>query len=479
MDRLTLFGPPGTGKTTTLLAKMEQALASGLAPTDLAYLTFTVAARREAKQRAMAQFNYTAADLPYIRTIHSLCLEQLGLGRESLMVAEDQFTAFGNSMGYAFTPRQASEDGDGFMFSGTELGDKLLAFDHFRRHRRLDLETAYRHWPEPLPWFHVERFHRAYTAWKRKERIFDFTDLLEQPLRPLPVDTLFVDEAQDLSPLQWHALQQLERQATTHVAAGDDDQAIYEWAGASPYAMLDQQGAVQVLAQSYRLPRVVHRMATTIVDQIQRRQAKTWHPRDETGVLQWLPTFDRWTLPAEGSVLILYRQHRYRRTITDQLRSLGIPYTIHGLSSVSQVWTPALLAWEQYRRGTPIAADAIAQFSSAMTGGRMLVPGILQQPWFTALDRIPPSEVQYLRSVLRQFGTPGLVQPPRVRLSTIHGAKGEEADHVVLLTSMGATVWRGLDADPDPERRVWYVAVTRAKRTLTLVGDDNPLVPFL
>ena len=51
------FGPPGTGKTTTLLNKVDELLAGGMSPTDIGYFSFTRKAAHEARDRAVARFN--------------------------------------------------------------------------------------------------------------------------------------------------------------------------------------------------------------------------------------------------------------------------------------------------------------------------------------------------------------------------------------------------------------------------------------
>ncbi len=56
-----------------------------------------------------------------------------------------------------------------------------------------------------------------------------------------------------------------------------------------------------------------------------------------------------------------------------------------------------------------------------------------------------------------------------MRIETIHGAKGLEAQNVLLLTDLNARVQRGMERDPDAENRVLYVAVTRAREALYLV----------
>jgi DNA helicase-2/ATP-dependent DNA helicase PcrA len=66
---------------------------------------------------------------------------------------------------------------------------------------------------------------------------------------------------------------------------------------------------------------------------------------------------------------------------------------------------------------------------------------------------------------------------PRVRISTIHGAKGGEAENVVLLQDQTANTLKSSKksiSKQDEEHRVWYVGVTRAKQNLFLIrGKDR------
>jgi len=78
-----VLGPPGTGKTTTLLNKVDSYLKE-TDPDKIGYFAFTQKAAHEARDRAMKQFNYTEDDLPYFRTLHSLAFRKLGLKKDQL-----------------------------------------------------------------------------------------------------------------------------------------------------------------------------------------------------------------------------------------------------------------------------------------------------------------------------------------------------------------------------------------------------------
>ena len=64
-----VLGPPGTGKTTYLLNKVDEAIKSGISPERIGFFAFTKKAAEEAKTRALSKFG--DINLPYFRTLHS------------------------------------------------------------------------------------------------------------------------------------------------------------------------------------------------------------------------------------------------------------------------------------------------------------------------------------------------------------------------------------------------------------------------
>ena len=66
-----------------------------------------------------------------------------------------------------------------------------------------------------------------------------------------------------------------------------------------------------------------------------------------------------------------------------------------------------------------------------------------------------------------------LNKPPRITLSTIHGAKGGEAQNVVLLTDLSFNTMRGYERNPDDENRLFYVGATRTKEHLHIIRPQQ------
>lgn len=91
--------------------------------------------------------------------------------------------------------------------------------------------------------------------------------------------------------------------------------------------------------------------------------------------------------------------------------------------------------------------------------------------WHEALGGITSSRKAYYIALLQRGEK--ITGPPRVRIETIHGVKGAEADHVLLMTDLSARTARGYENNPDAEHRVFYVGATRAKESLHIVAPQS------
>jgi superfamily I DNA/RNA helicase len=476
---------------------MERELAQGLKPERLAYLSFTVEGRKVAKSRALKRFSsLTENQLIFFSTIHSICYRQMGLAKEFVVKGPKDLEDFAERYGIEFSKSARTMDWETescMPTGGYEMGDQMLAFDHWRRHRKLDLESAHKLWPDYLDYWELQRFSVGYRRWKDNEGYYDFTDFLAGEVAPLPVDVVIVDEAQDLSPLQWDCLERLAANAKRVYVAGDDDQAIFSWAGADPHHFIDLQGRKTVLDQSFRLPARVHALAGSVVHQISKRQPKRFRPRAVEGRVNYYESINEVDLEGSGDWLLLVRNHYLARGVEQHLRDNGLPYQRGGELAVAGDYSRAIVFWERLRAGKPQPKEAVTTILEAVSVKRGVrvehkksqqkqytladlkeLYGVVDQgPWFDSLTKISEEDSAYLRAILRRFGPEGIKSRPRIRLSTIHAAKGAEADNVVLLTDMSRKTEDALETHRDDELRVWYVGITRAKESLHVVGTNS------
>jgi DNA helicase-2/ATP-dependent DNA helicase PcrA len=495
-----VLGPPGTGKTTTLLGLVEEELARGTPPDRIGYVTFTRRGAQEAVERACKKFSLEAAQMPYFRTLHSLCYRQLGL-RSSEVLTGRALYDFADYARIRVTGRAWSDDG---ILTGFETGDRILFMENLARIRQIPLRQQYEMDNDGLSWNEVDRVARALVQYKAKYGLMDYTDMLTQFVAhdaDARLQKLFVDEAQDLSSLQWSVVGLLARSCDRVVVAGDDDQAIYLWAGADVAHLIDMDGEARVLGQSYRCPPAVHRLSERIIGEVRHRRSKQWKAKPGgRGVIARAQAFDHVDI-AEGGTLILARNGSViQRQIEPALRAEGVVYERNGTSSIKPAHLQAIVTWEDLRRARPVTmGDARKMYDFISTGAEGVARGYkkkiaahedadegvtmrdlrqfwgLSAPdrvWHEALDKLPVSDMSYMLAALKR-GDKLRGGQPRVRLSTIHSAKGGEADHVVLMTEMAERSFQEMKINPDDERRVWYVGVTRARERLTVVASQT------
>lgn len=492
MPRIIL-GPPGTGKTTTLLGMVEAELARGTPPDRIGYVSFTKRAAEEATQRACERFNLKRADFPYFRTLHSLCFKQMGLTRGDVLEG-DKLEEFGDYVGAKISRRFSMEEGITFGF---ERGDRLIFMENLARVRCIPLRQQYDEFDDNQSWFELDRFSRSLVDFKADRGLIDYTDMLDQFARASwspTLDVLFVDEAQDLSQLQWRVVQKLMQSARETIFAGDDDQAIYRWAGADVEHWINLEGDVQVLGQSWRVPRSVQARAAEVIGRVKHRRPKQWSPRDAEGLVQSHRDFDDVDISGED-ILVLGRNRMVLDRVEQNIRSAGYLYEYQGRQSIKPSTLDAVMTWERLRQGkgevtakqavkmydlmslkTRVARghkklpafqpdEVITMQSLLEKGGLACSPEML---WYDALDRLPMQEVAYIRAARRRGED--FRKAPRIRLSTIHGIKGGEGRQVILMTDMATRTHEEMGLSPEDEARVWYVAVTRAKEELHIIS---------
>lgn len=496
MTRTIYFGPPGTGKTTTLLQRLEEHLKDKVPPERIAFLTFTRRARQEAVERVERVLGVKAKDLPYFRTIHSMAFRALRL-KDGDVMGKKQYDDFGKTMGVEFGKAATSELAAEGLTSAAK-GDALLAIDTLARLRGCTVREAWQGARSDIEWPTVDHFARSYAVYKREHAMLDFTDVLLEFARSdieLPVDVAFVDEAQDLSTLQWLCALQASQAARIQYVAGDDDQAIYKWAGADVQSFMALPGDRVVLDKSYRLPALVHALSSRVIRRVKQRVPKQFTSRPAVGKVKTHANVEALPLDAPGSWLWLVRNRYLLQPLREHLLQRGLVYSEHGTSSVSAKDRDVIYDWERLRTGKALDVERVRDVYAYLRSGEqlkrghkllpkvpegaqltiselraehgLLVPDDDRAAWFTVMDSISLARRTYYRKLLRTHGT--LKLSPTVQLETIHGAKGAEADNVALFLEQSRRTWDEAQREPDDEHRVWYVGVTRAREALHVV----------
>ena len=162
--------------------------------------------------------------------------------------------------------------------------------------------------------------------------MYDFTDMLINYLKlnkVLPVKYALIDEAQDLTPLQWNIVDIAFRDCERIYIAGDDDQAIYDWCGGSADAFVNQTvDDGEYLQQSYRLNSHVLSEANKIVHRIRIREHKEVKPHVYTGNKQvhFHSSIESVPLDYSRSYYFLSRNKLYLQIFKHWLMKSGYPF---------------------------------------------------------------------------------------------------------------------------------------------------------
>ncbi len=586
---LWLVAGAGTGKTTTLAARLAALVQQGVDPQRILLLSFSRRAAAEMARRA-GRWLHAAAGLPastpapalpWCGTFHSVAARLL----------REHAAALGLPEGFSVLDRADATDLLALARQQLGLAASAQRFPLAARCAEIASAVINRHRPlaelleTDFPWVAqheaaLRRLFAAHAEAKLAQHALDFDDLLlawwhlmQHPAlaarQRARFDQVLVDEVQDLNRLQLDIVRALKPDGRGLFAVGDDAQAIYGFRGAEPDAMLDEPARfspparVALLQQSHRCTPPLLAASNAVIALAPRRHAKTLWSAREAGAPPVLAAVADEAAMAEGvadAVLlqresglalrrqaVLFRTAHHSQLLELALLRRGIPFVKYGglrfieSAHVKDVLAPlrwadnpaarlAALRCARLLPGLgPASLQKLADGLAATYGERpetFAPPRAAAAPWAalcTLLQRLRtgpdwPGDLQraiawyrphlqrlhadaaareadlaQLQRVAgghadrRRFVTELTLDPPEASgdeagpphldddylvLSTIHSAKGQEWSQVHVLNvvdgCLPSDMATGHAAQIEEERRLLYVAMTRARDGLTL-----------
>ena len=491
-----IFGPPGCGKTTALMDILEQALQDGIHPSRIAVCSFSRKAINEFLDRAVARFEVDRKHFPHMRTLHSTAFRALGIKRDDVMSKKD-YEALGAMLGEMFNVNVQPEAGM-LLPWGHEKGTRYMAIIDRARYRMVDIEDEWRfHQTYEMTKAKCRQIKDQMDLYKKRLFKFDFVDMIEhyvQRIEPPALDLFILDEAQDLTPLQWEMAKKIASAAERTFTAGDDDQAIHEWSGAEAKSFVEFGDERRILTQSHRLPKKIFDLSDRIVRRIRTRVPKEYHPTEDLGEVHWHTKLSDVSL-GTGSITIMARTNAIAKTLALEVHNMGYYYALSGKPPVTPEKIRALSTWRTLAAGGEVFLPQIKDLYQNVPkqgpravlkrGASSLLDAAAADERFTmdslvrnygmredAVDRAAFDVLalgDHLSQYLRRIELMGedITKEPRIKIGTIHSMKGGEDDICVLFTGTNRFIEE--TASLEGEHRVFYVGVTRAKRVLHIV----------
>ena len=470
-DVTVLLAPAGAGKTTWCIEKIKQLIVEYNAEaSEIAFITFTRKGVEEGVKRVLESVDVLVDDLSYFKTFHSMTFNELGYTR-GMLFDKRHIRKFNNFFSFKLQTEESSI---------VSFDSKLLAlYDAERSGKAISAME------DGIDAIKYKRFVNAYNSFKQVYGLKDYYDCLidySNIGNPLPVKYAFIDEAQDLSKLQWSVAFRALANCDKIFIAGDDYQSIYKYAGAIPenlIAMSNRYTTIK-LEKSYRLSKSVYTMAKGITDALSVAVQKEYIPvKNVQGKVEVLSSVDtlvnKIQLNEKNSTkatewYLLFRCRTHIARMTSQLQRLVLPY--HDNNGFC-VRTPEISLIDKYYNFRKVGYSTeekklefmtkygIRDFNNCFTNSALFT----EDRTYTVLSYLEKYGMRRLKELSR--GT------PVVLISTVHKIKGGEARNVAFFLDCTEKVFHNRYVDMDSELRLLYVACTRAMEDLYLVRSES------
>ena len=543
---IQIDGAPGAGKTYTLRQRLEAEAEDGLNLCDFYWLNFTNSGREDVEPEIAEVFasddvSRTDAE-DRAKTFHGLALslairdgaidpdhfDKQIIQQGGAYAGEfDPFADFCRRQGMSYDAAAADPKK---LLSGVKdtahTGNLLFAVSDYLASTCKPPEK-WRSAPVdmPLGGDRVVRLLEAWGEYKRDPpipeynfRLFEHSDYIryaaDAALTPT-VDVLFIDEFQDLAPLEYR-LYKLWRDAgglDRIYIAGDANQSIYSFRGATPYYFeaTDTDDVVD-LKDSRRCPSRIASIGRAVLAAHDSTDPRGFGGFEDGGMVRWQSFNSKQDLrraaidatdayQSSPSVMMLTRTNRQLGELIGDLKDVGIPFEV--LGSRRGIWRGDMADLLEVLNGMA-SGSSYHHFDSVKTVFKHLPEEMGQLPpriggivdgdvvndlferYSTPTDIVSRLQIPaWKRDVLRNaVEAPAAMTPAEVQVGTVHTAKGLEAPAVYLFTTSSESMLTRYDRDNSlaaEEHRVYYVAATRASEELHLVDDyfEGPTAPPL
>ena len=475
--RYKVVGPPGTGKTRRLLNEVQKYVDKGISLSRIGYFAFTRKAAGEARDRFLKiKTELTKKDIKYFQTLHSLAFNRLGLKEENVM-QDLNYKAIGDTCGIQIKYASYETNNWNGIFSSDSEYLGLINLARVKQISVLEQLDLNEHLSK-IERDKLDAIDKEINNYKKIYNLIDFTDMIQKFLDTNDTpefDVIFIDEAQDLSLIQWSMINKIEKDTKCDVwVAGDDDQAIFGWAGADVDSFINYDAEEILLKESERVPSSIQKIALDVINRIQdNRIDKQYFPKSETGDI-----YERYKLSdidmTTGDWLILTRTKSLLKPIPTYLKKKGLFFNTAQGNSIGKSLYEDIQYWSQLQKRIPLPDIQVQRIKERIKDSMNL-----SLKWYDAFDNVSDSQITYMRLLLLNHEDP--TKEARIKVSTIHGAKGGEATNVVLFLNETANTIKGAKkstAKQDEEYRVWYVGITRTMKNLYLIKCPNKSKEF-
>lgn len=544
--QLTLAGP-GSGKTSTLTGRFVHLIRQGVAPNRILAVTFTKKAAAEMRRRIAAVLQLPSANGLAIMTFHAFAFRLLKRNPTAAGLPERFQLWDAAEQRRVFTARRMwwNEEPDILELIGGAK-ERLLDADSFAASIDRDNEvlaaaaTYFRVYEQALQAAGAIDFAdmvplvaKAMTANASYRRAITGA-----------TDHLLVDEYQDVNPGQ---IKLIEHFATAGVglwAVGDDDQTLYSFRASDVRHILGftqsyPDAEIHVLERNYRSSTEIVLAAKRLIRCNTHRIDKDYQPViTESGELvirgYATPEIEAQQIAraiaeligqgqAADSIAVLFRTGSIGLPFQNILKDMGIPFEMRGGADLWQSVAARLVvgALTYLRDGDSpeamsklgsnkraeivreqldqVQASVRGQFSAGIKHAKRIVGDAVpartsdreKAEWHAVVDPVVALALSCtsldLLEIRMAEQSRSLRNPPEnaVVLSTIHSAKGLEWDTVFVAGIEDGVLPHANAEDIEEERRVAYVAITRARRRLGLTyaaeryGEKARPSPFL